>query len=398
VGAQLTDTGQPIDPGPPTPSGSEWALAWLYPPAAVAMLVLLPGGQPLLLWPAVAAMAAYLVQRVVRLPLADGYVSIVQPAFILLLFTVPLNVVALLVPAGVFASTIVGYRSVSVRRIPLALADAWYCIPPILVRGLFAPGPIAWQHWPIYTVAVVAELGVSFVGPFIRLAIYRANHAVEPATLLLPAAIDLLLTPFGFAAAAAATMAPAGSVLMLASVLTLMALLGHERTERIEYEQLALRDPLTGLANRALFDELLDAAGRRLARAGHQSALLFIDLDDFKGVNDTHGHLAGDVVLRTVAERVKSAVREADTVARFGGDEIAVLLADPTGVDAIERVAGAIRSAISEPIRLDDADAITITASIGVASLGSHMEPTDVVTQADEAMYQAKHLAHARDR
>jgi hypothetical protein len=219
----LTRAPDAIDPGPPALSESERALAWLYLPVAVATFVLLPSGHRLLLWPAVAALAAYLLQRVIRLPLADGYVSILQPAFVVLLFAVPLNLVAVLVPAGIFASTILAYRSVSLRRVPMALVDGWYCVAPVLVLSAFAPGPLAWQHWPIYLAAFAAELAIGFLGPLVRLAVHREGLGIDAATLTLPAAIDLLLTPLGLAAAAAAATAPAVSVLLLATVLTLLA-------------------------------------------------------------------------------------------------------------------------------------------------------------------------------
>ncbi len=392
----MSDAATTSEPGPLTLSRSEWTLAWMYLPAALAMFALLPGGHPLLIWPVAAALAVYLLQRVIRLPLMDGYVSIVQPAFVVLLFALPLNCVAGLVPLALFASTIVGDRSIVLRRLPLALADAWYCVPPVLILALWAPGSLAWQHWPVYLVALACELMVSFLGPIIRLARYRKAHGIDPATLALPALIDVLLTPFGIASVASGATAPVGGVAMLASVLGLVALLGHERTERLGFEALALRDALTGLANRALFDELLDAATRRLERSGDVGALLFIDLDNFKGVNDVHGHLAGDAVLKATAARIRSVVRDADTVARFGGDEFAVLLADPTSRDAAARVAGAIRHAMSEPISVEENTRVSVTASVGIAVLGTETAPSDAVARADEAMYEAKQLAHAR--
>jgi diguanylate cyclase (GGDEF)-like protein len=377
-------------------SASERTLAALYVPAAVALYLLAPGGHPLLVLPMCAAMATYLLQRVINLPLADGYVSIVQPAFVVLLFALPLNLVAIFVPLGLFASTIVSNRSVSPRRFGLALADAWYCVPPVIILALFAPGRFLWHHWPVYVAALVAEIAVSFVDPLLRFLIHRETRQLDPSILVLPAAIDLLLTPLGAAAAHAGANALEESILVLASVLTLVALLGHERTVRLGYEQRALRDGLTGLANRALFDELLDATSRRLERSDGMGALLFIDLDNFKQVNDVHGHPAGDTVLRTTATRVQNAVRDADTVARFGGDEFAVLLTDPTSRDAVERVASLIRATVAEPIQVAPNIKVTVTASIGMAFLGRETETADAVARADQAMYDAKQVTHQR--
>ncbi len=382
------------DAGPLTLSGSERALAGLYVPVAVAMFLFVPGGHPVLALPLAAALATYLLQRVIRLPLVDGYVSIVQPAFVILLFALPLNLVATVVPLGLLASTIVGDRSISLRRLPLAMADAWYCIPPVVILALFAPGRFTWHAWPLYLAALGAELAVSFLGPIFRLAIYRRAHGLDPAVLALPAAIDVLLTPIGAAAAHAGAKAPEESILILASVLALVALLGHERAERLGYEAKALRDSLTGLANRALFDELLDATSRRLERSDELGALLFIDLDNFKQVNDSHGHLAGDIVLRATARRVQNALRDADTVARFGGDEFAVLLQDPTSREDVERLAGVIKHAVSEPISVAANTTVSVTASIGMAFLGTQTEVSDAVALADKAMYDAKAVVH----
>jgi diguanylate cyclase (GGDEF)-like protein len=381
-------------PARPELSPSEWALAASFIPVGVGMCLLLPGGHPLLLWPTLAAIVTYLLQRVIRLPLTDGYVSIVQPAFIVLLFAVPLNWVAIIIPLGLFGSTVVGNRRLSPRRLALALADAWYCVPPILILAAWAPGHFRWHHWAVYLGALAAELAVSLLGPIVRLAVYRERLTVAPAVLALPAAIDVLLTPFGAAAARAARIAPEESVLLIAAVLTLIALLGHERAERIVYEEKALRDGLTGLANRVLFDELLDAACRRLTPSGDAVAMLFIDLDHFKAVNDTYGHLAGDTVLQAIASRVEGAVRTADTVARFGGDEFAVLLADPTPHAEVEQVAAAIRRAIATPVHLPDGSVVGVTASIGIGLLGSDVVASEVVARADEAMYEAKALTH----
>ncbi len=382
------------DPPALTLSGSERALAALYVPVAAAMLLVVPVGHPLLLLPLAAALATYLLQRVIRLPLVDGYVSVVQPAFVILLFALPLNLVATVIPLGLFASTLVSDRSIDVRRLPLALADAWYCIPPVIVLALAAPGHFSWHHWPVYLAALAAELAVSFLGPILRLAIYRRAHGLDPAVLVLPAAIDLLLTPIGAAAAHAGAKAPTESVLILASVLALVALLSRERAARLGYEARALRDALTGLANRALFDELLDATSRRLERSGELGALLFIDLDNFKQVNDVHGHPAGDIVLRTTATRVQSALRDADTVARFGGDEFAVLLHDPTSREAVEQIAGVIKHAVSAPITVAPNTSVTVTASVGLGFLGTQTGPADAVACADKAMYDAKQVVH----
>ncbi|HEV7527228.1 MAG TPA: GGDEF domain-containing protein, partial [Acidimicrobiia bacterium] len=131
-------------------------------------------------------------------------------------------------------------------------------------------------------------------------------------------------------------------------------------------EEQAFRDSLTHLPNRALFQ---DRVGHALTRSGrHPGALavLFIDLDGFKGVNDSLGHAAGDALLCTVSERLKACVRPADTVARLGGDEFAVLLEDLTSEADATRIADRLLHAVAVPFNVAGRD-ITVTASVGIA-------------------------------
>ncbi|MBL8489811.1 MAG: PAS domain S-box protein, partial [Rhodocyclaceae bacterium] len=118
--------------------------------------------------------------------------------------------------------------------------------------------------------------------------------------------------------------------------------------ERVQY--LALHDSLTGLANRILFFDRLNSAIARARRLQNSFALLFLDLDDFKPINDTLGHDAGDLALRGVAERLRGCVRESDTVARVGGDEFILLVNDVADAEAALAIADKVISAITEPI------------------------------------------------
>lgn len=158
--------------------------------------------------------------------------------------------------------------------------------------------------------------------------------------------------------------------------------------ERLRRE--ALQDPLTGLPNRRLLMERLSAAVDRGRRRGAGTALLFLDLDRFKLVNDSLGHPVGDQLLVAVADRLRAAVRPADTVARFGGDEFAVLLDGAPGADAAVRTAEAIRRALAAPVALDGFE-VFASASIGIAVGGAHADgPEALLRGADAAMYRAK--------
>ena len=169
--------------------------------------------------------------------------------------------------------------------------------------------------------------------------------------------------------------------------------------------QLSLYDPLTNLANRRLFYEQLGFAMEESQRAAKCFALAFIDLDHFKTLNDTLGHVAGDLILKEVAKRLKESVRAIDTVCRFGGDEFVVLLSDLNPPEArahAEQIAQKIRAKIAEPLRLPGSDPAQVqrdcecTASIGVAlSRGRQAGRDELLNQADQAMYLAK--ASGRD-
>jgi diguanylate cyclase (GGDEF)-like protein/PAS domain S-box-containing protein len=152
---------------------------------------------------------------------------------------------------------------------------------------------------------------------------------------------------------------------------------------------LALRDPLTGLANRRLFTELLEADLARTQRGGQPLAVAYLDLDNFKSVNDSFGHDAGDKVLCETANRLLSVVRGADVVARLGGDEFVIVYEpnDPSADKLIERT----DAALALPIRINDSTAVRCPASIGVADTrATGYYGATLLAAADAAMYMVK--------
>lgn len=158
--------------------------------------------------------------------------------------------------------------------------------------------------------------------------------------------------------------------------------------ERLRW--LAFHDVVTGLPNRALFEERLGAAVERVAADGGELAVLFIDLDNFKAVNDAFGHRGGDGLLRTVGERLRASVRATDLVARYGGDEFAILIEDAAVAALAGDAVGRIEEELRGSVRLDPAS-VTLSASVGIAvRRPGQREPEAIMREADAAMYRAK--------
>jgi diguanylate cyclase (GGDEF)-like protein len=157
-----------------------------------------------------------------------------------------------------------------------------------------------------------------------------------------------------------------------------------------KYQHLAHHDMLTGLPNRSLFADRLQQMLAQAKRSTTHGALIYLDLDKFKPVNDTLGHNIGDLVLMAIAQRLQAAVRESDTVARIGGDEFVVLLpVIETALDA-STVAEKIRLALEQPFEVNG-HTIQIGCSVGIAVYPEHGEDEiSLMKNADTAMYQAK--------
>jgi diguanylate cyclase (GGDEF)-like protein/PAS domain S-box-containing protein len=168
----------------------------------------------------------------------------------------------------------------------------------------------------------------------------------------------------------------------------------HTRLER-ELAHQAFHDSLTDLANQALFRDRIDHALARAARQPDRLAVVFLDLDNFKAVNDSLGHTAGDEVLVAVAERLGRCVRDSDTVARLGGDEFAVLLEDLETMNSATLLADRIHSVLQRPFLLAGRE-VFISASIGIALDEPGIDSGQLLRNADIAMYTAKRRGRAR--
>jgi len=191
---------------------------------------------------------------------------------------------------------------------------------------------------------------------------------------------------------------PLGAMLRDAAILAasgvgLVRLISQELARRDAVEQAlriqATHDSLTGLVNRAHFEETLQRASARAARDGDHFGVAYIDLNDFKQVNDRHGHHVGDLLLQEVARRISSVVRAGDCAARFGGDEFVILVDDNRESSAF-RLAERLREVFSIPFEAG-ALSLAVTASIGVAFYPDHgRQGVTLLQAADKAMYAAK--------
>jgi diguanylate cyclase (GGDEF)-like protein len=223
------------------------------------------------------------------------------------------------------------------------------------VREPHARGPASrWLAWPAAAVCLIGLGGIAAVD------LSRTNRPV--------AAFVVAMAITGLAGAA--------------TTLLVTRLLAAQRA--------ALRDALTGLPNRDLLDDRISQALARSRRSGEPFALLVVDLDGFKGVNDIRGHETGNVVLRTIARRLESVVRGSDTVARVGGDEFVVLSIGTAADEEAAALAGRLRHALRRPYRVEGT-VVEIDASIGWAIFPQDgVTPLDLLARADGQMYATK--------
>jgi diguanylate cyclase (GGDEF)-like protein len=162
------------------------------------------------------------------------------------------------------------------------------------------------------------------------------------------------------------------------------------RESESRFRHMALHDALTGLATRILLEDRLSTAVEAARRHQTGLALLMIDIDKFKTINDTYGHHSGDEVLRVAANRLTRAVRKSDTVARMGGDEFVVLLPDIFDPAMAESVAAKVVNSLADPIYFQEYQ-IPVSASVGVCTLDSdELDVERLLKAADNALYQAK--------
>jgi diguanylate cyclase (GGDEF)-like protein len=265
---------------------------------------------------------------------------------------------------------------------PNAFGTSWFTIPPVLLLMATGEKSFAWHSWPLYALAVLVQ-SLADLGPA---AIYERvvnNTDLRPLAGVLATVygFDVLLTPVGMLAAAEGGFA----FLALLPFTVLLWLLSRERVNRLQAESLAHIDDLTGGANRRSFDERLVVEQARSSRSGVELSICMIDLDHFKTFNDTHGHQAGDLLLKQAAARWSAELRATDLLARYGGEEFALALPG-VSPDAAEEIIDRLRRATPQEE----------SCSAGAVWWDGSESPSELLGRADAALYAAKGAGRAR--
>ncbi len=352
---------------------------------AVVAAAVLPATQPSDVPTAIALLVLLVAADHIRVPFGNGFVTATQPVFVALLVLEPARVAALFVLVAFVLGELldVTARRRPLGRLPAVVGNCWFAVPPTVIVAL-APAPVPWEWW---AAAFLSQFAADVVMGHVRDRVAGATP-MSWRDSWTPELFDLVVTlPALFACVqargqAAAWVVPAG-------LLAISALLARERSGRECSEQLAAEDPLTGLLNRRLFEQLLGEAHARAVRADREGAVLIVDLDRFKDVNDELGHRVGDEVLREAARRLRGTVRAGDLVARLGGDEFGLVLCDGEGA---ARAALAIQDAFAEPM-LVGVHRCELGVSVGAATFGRHMAAAEARELADRAMYAHKRVA-----
>jgi diguanylate cyclase (GGDEF)-like protein len=369
--------------------------------ALAAVLLAMAGGEHAVHPAAVPAVLAYLLASRVEFPLGAGFVVPTEP-FLIALFgladpaMVPLLVLVAL--AGGRLLDAAAGRS-HPERLVFSAGDAMHALGPAAV--LVAAGGLAGMT-PLLVVAafgaqalvdLVCSIGREWVGHGVR-------PRLQARVVLHVWGVDAALLPVGVLAVVAAQDFPLAPLALL-PVLVLLSSAARGRQEEVEraddrrraIERLhrqAVTDELTGLANHRRLQELADAAVAAWQEDGTPAAVVMLDLDDFKAVNDRHGHHVGDEVLRAAGRALRDACREGDEPARYGGEELAVVLAGGDEADAAA-CAERIRAAVAAIDVRANGRRLPVTTSCGVAALGGDVRTKAALLEAaDAALYRAK--------
>ena len=334
----------------------------------------------------VACVVAQALASSIEFEIGPGSAVPTTPVLIVALFVLPPQLVPVMAIAGLLLASLVRRMRNPLRRdrLSITVGSSFYSLGPALVFSIAGVTSPRLNDWPIYLAAGIAQIGFDTLSSWF-LNCYRLRLPLQALKVPLGFTylVDLLLLPLGYAAVFA-TSGSVAALLFLAPLLLLWVLQRDRRRQVDRAILLATRDPLTGLSNRELFHRRLD---ERLSTSD-RVAILFIDLDRFKEVNDTLGHARGDEVLIEVGRRLAPHLSGGDMAARLGGDEFAIFWDDVDEELAAKR-ARALLAQIRQPFAVAGFD-VDVDASIGVVLSGPQMSATDLLRQADVAMYTAK--------
>jgi diguanylate cyclase (GGDEF)-like protein len=362
--------------------------------ASAALLALAPAWAS---WAVVPVLLGHLLAHRVEFPVGAGSVVPTQPFLVALFAVAGPGLVPLLVLASLLASQAIDVvrQGKPADRVLLAGGDAVHVLGPaavLAVAGTVTPA--------VVVAAFAAQLVADLLAALVR---ERREAGVRPSLQALVTArvwaVDAALLPLGLLAATATTWTPLAP-LALVPLVALMHGAARERLAEVERANARLRaledlrskattDELTGLANHRRFQEVAAAALAWRARTGLPVAVLMLDVDDFKRVNDTWGHAMGDRVLRGVAQALRGACRAGAVPARYGGEEFAVVL-EGAGAEEAQACAERLRAAVAAHV---PPGAPRVTVSVGAAVLGPDVPAAGaqaLIEAADAALYAAK--------
>lgn len=374
------------------------ALAGAFVLTALACALTIPSERAFSIGFTVLLIAIYAVGSQIEFEIGPGSAVPTELVLVPMLFVLPPGAVPLCVAAGLVLGGLVE-RLRSRRhgeRITMLFSSAWHSVGPALVIGLLAPGSPRWEDVPVYLLALLAQVAFDASAVLVR---HRVGRGVAVRELVSPLAwvmlVDCALAPVALVVAFVAADAPL-SVVCVLPLAGLLHLLGAERRRRIDErlllgqavqdaEKEARLDPLTGVGNRLAWQEAVRQGERRLAEDGVGSTVVLVDLNRLKETNDTHGHDVGDRLIQALAAQLSRAVRDADTLARIGGDEFAILTTG-AGKRGYAELASRVRSELAG-LAVGD---VPVLASLGAAACPPCASLAEAIRLADERLYAEK--------
>lgn len=279
-------------------------------------------------------------------------------------------------------------RNLSSADTTLLLSSGRFIFKAILPQGLGGPETEKWKNGSLLRITGICSLQVDSqtAGLGVGTALPKSFRVLMRS----PADVVVLQKPSWWTPVHAALLLTLALVVTLAVLVWVMVLRRRIRESEGRFRHMAQHDALTGLATRLVLNDRLTVALEAARRHHNGLALLMLDIDRFKSINDTRGHHAGDEVLRVTAERIVQAVRKSDTVARMGGDEFVVLLPDLIDPRAAENVAAKLVAMLSAPVPFTGRE-LLVSVSIGVCTAApGELDPEVMLRNADAALYRAK--------